>query len=103
MPLDGLTSTDMNSVSVHQNTPTHPSYSRQVTDAPREEAARACEVAAEELDRAVQHCRTAAQHYRDGKIPRGAAHAWAAFGHVRTADEALAAQARSHAQRSNPI
>jgi hypothetical protein len=68
-----------------------------------EEAALLYESAAEELEQAARHCRTAAQHFRDREIPRAAAHAWAAFGHVRTAEDSLEAQARTHAQRSAPV
>jgi hypothetical protein len=67
-----------------------------------ESAARLYEAAAEELDRAAAHCRTAAGHFRDGETPRGVAHAWAARGHVLAAEESLDAQARAHADRSNP-
>jgi 1-aminocyclopropane-1-carboxylate deaminase/D-cysteine desulfhydrase-like pyridoxal-dependent ACC family enzyme len=67
-----------------------------------EEAAKLYDAAAEELEQAVAHCRTAARHFRDGVVPRGAAHAWAAFGHIKTAEESLEAQARAHAERSNP-
>ena len=71
------------------------------TDA-REVAAQLYDVAAEQLDLAAQHCRTAARHFRDLEVPRGTAHAWAAYGHVREAQERLEAQAREHAGRSNP-
>jgi 1-aminocyclopropane-1-carboxylate deaminase/D-cysteine desulfhydrase-like pyridoxal-dependent ACC family enzyme len=67
-----------------------------------EEAAKLYDTAAEELEQAVAHCRTAAQHFRDRAVPRGAAHAWAALGHIRAAEESLEAQARAHAERSNP-
>ena len=68
----------------------------------REASASAYERVADELETAARHCRTAAQHLRDGEIPRLAAHAWAALGHVRTADTTLAEQAQIHAQRSRP-
>jgi hypothetical protein len=67
-----------------------------------EEAAKLYDAAAAELEQAVAHCRTAAQHFREGVVPRASAHAWAAFGHVLTAREALEEQARMHAQRSSP-
>lgn len=67
-----------------------------------EEAAALYDAAAEELEQAAKHCRTAAGHFRDREIPRGAAHAWAAFGHIRAAEESLDQQARTHAARSNP-
>lgn len=68
-----------------------------------EEAARLYEAAAEELEQAAKHCRTAARHFREREIPRGAAHAWAAYGHIRVAEESLDAQARTHASRSVPL
>ena len=67
-----------------------------------EAAAKHYDAAAEELEQAVAHCRTAAQHFRDGVVPRGAAHAWAALGHIKEAEESLEAQARTHARASNP-
>jgi 1-aminocyclopropane-1-carboxylate deaminase/D-cysteine desulfhydrase-like pyridoxal-dependent ACC family enzyme len=66
-----------------------------------EEAARLYEVAAEELEQAAKHCRTAARHFRDQEVPRGAAHALAAYGHIRAAEESLDQQARTHASKSN--
>jgi hypothetical protein len=67
-----------------------------------DEAAALYDAAADELEQAAKHCRTAARHFRDREIPRGAAHAWAAFGHIRAAEESLDAQARMHAAKSNP-
>jgi 1-aminocyclopropane-1-carboxylate deaminase/D-cysteine desulfhydrase-like pyridoxal-dependent ACC family enzyme len=68
-----------------------------------DEAAALYDAAAEELEQAAKHCRTAARHFRDREIPRGAAHAWAAFGHIRAAEESLEAQAKTHASKSNPV
>ena len=59
------------------------------------------ESAAEELEQAAQHCRTA-RHYREREAPRAAAHAWAAYGHVLTAEDFLQLQARAHAKQSTP-
>jgi hypothetical protein len=67
-----------------------------------EAAARLLDEAAEELDQAAAHCRTAATHMRAGEVPRGAAHAWAAFGHLEVAGERLRDQARMHARKSKP-
>lgn len=67
-----------------------------------EEAAQLCDAAAEELERASQHCRTAAAHFRNHEIPRGAAHAWAAHGHLLAAQDAMGQQARTHAAHSVP-
>ena len=66
----------------------------------RENAARWCEEAAAELDRAAGHCRVAADHFRNQLIPRAAAHLWAAFGHVEGATERLREQARMHSGKS---
>jgi hypothetical protein len=60
------------------------------------------EGAAAELDLAAAHCRTAASHFRDGEIPRAAAHAWAARGHTLVAADSLDEQAREHARRATP-
>ena len=65
-----------------------------------DEAARLYEDAAHELDRAAGHCRVSADHFRSGEVPRGAAHAWAAFGHVREALDRLEQQARDHSKRA---
>ena len=67
-----------------------------------EAAAALHNAAADELERAAAHSRVAATHFRNGEIPRGAAHAWAAHGHVLAAQERLGEQARTHAARSNP-
>ncbi|HZG36070.1 MAG TPA: hypothetical protein VEY87_09500 [Gaiellaceae bacterium] len=67
-----------------------------------EEAARLYESAVEELELAARHCRTTAGHFRAGDVPRAAAHAWAARGHLLAAEEALDAQAREHTRRSEP-
>jgi hypothetical protein len=67
-----------------------------------EASARMYDEAAAELDLAAQHCRTAAEHFRAELVPRGAAHAWAAHGHLLAAHERLDAQAREHARRSVP-
>ena len=68
-----------------------------------DEAARLYDAAAEELEQAAKHCRTAARHFRDQEVPRGAAHAWAAYGHIRAAEESLDEQARAHAGKSVPL
>jgi hypothetical protein len=65
-----------------------------------EATARLYDEAAKELDRAARHCEVAAKHFRDGVVPRGTAHAWAALGHIREAQTRLDAQAREHASRS---
>ena len=67
-----------------------------------ERAASLFESAAGELELAARHCRTAARHMREREVPRGAAHAWAAHGHVLGAAALLEEQARMHADKSNP-
>jgi hypothetical protein len=67
-----------------------------------EAAASLYEGAAAELDQAAAHCRPAASHFRDGEIPRAAAHAWAARGRILVAADSLDAQAREHARRATP-
>jgi TPR repeat protein len=65
-----------------------------------EEAARLYEEAAGELDRAARQCAVSAKHFRDGEVPRGTAHAWAALGHIREAEDRLDAQARKHSTKA---
>ena len=65
-----------------------------------EAAAQLHEDAAAELERAVAHCRTAAGHFRNEEVPRGAAHGLAVRGHLLEAEAHLDDQARAHAQRS---
>ncbi len=65
-----------------------------------EATAQLYEDAAAELERAVAHCRLAAEHFRNGEVPRAAAHAWAARGHLLGAEARLDEQARDHARRS---
>jgi hypothetical protein len=54
------------------------------------------EAAAAELERALGHCRVAAEHFRNGEVPNGAAHAWAARGHLVVAGQRLDEQAQQH-------
>ena len=67
----------------------------------REAAAKLYDEAAKQLDLAARHCEVAAQHFRDNLVPRGAAHAWAARGHLLEAEERLDEQAREHSSRSS--
>ncbi|MGH3111285.1 MAG: hypothetical protein ACRDQT_10250 [Gaiellaceae bacterium] len=67
-----------------------------------EATARLHDDAARELEQASRHCEVAARHYRDGDVPRGAAHAWAARGHILEAGARLDEQAREHAAHSLP-
>ncbi len=65
-----------------------------------DETARLYDEVAAELDRAAAHARTAAEHFRDENVPRGTAHAWSVYGHIREALEHLDGQAREHARLS---
>lgn len=46
------------------------------------ESAAMCERTADQLERAVRHCHTTVGHFRSKEMPRGTAHAWAAYGHI---------------------
>jgi hypothetical protein len=61
-----------------------------------ERAARTYEEAAAELERAIGHCKVAAERFRVREQASGTAHAWAARGHLVVALELLDAQAREH-------
>ena len=65
-----------------------------------ESAARLHDEASAELERALGHCRVAADHFRSKEVPRGAAHAWAAHGRILNAQSLLDRQAREHAAKS---
>ncbi len=73
-----------------------------MTDDPRELAAGAFEEAARELDAASGHLLATARHFREGEIPRGCAHAYAAEGHMLVARQIVEARAVQHARRSVP-
>ena len=64
------------------------------------QAAQIFERAAAELERAVGHCRVAAEHFRNSEPPRGTAHAWAARGHLLNAETLLDEQARQHSTKA---
>lgn len=68
--------------------------------AARESAAQQYEQAAAELETAARHLRVTARHFREGDVPRGCAHAWAAWGHVSTAEKHLKDLSELHASRS---
>jgi hypothetical protein len=63
-------------------------------------AAALYEEAAKELDTAAAHARRAAEHFRNGEVPRGTAHAWATRGHLLAAEKPLDAQALEHRLRA---
>lgn len=66
----------------------------------RDQAADRLDEIADELEQAAAHCRVAATHYRQRVVPRAAAHAWAAFGHLQRSQRALTELAESHAAHS---
>ncbi len=68
----------------------------------REVMARGYEQAADELEIAVQHLRTAARHLHEQNVPRGCAHAFAAYGHIRGAQRHIDDNAILHAAKSIP-
>jgi hypothetical protein len=71
-----------------------------MTQADLERAARQYEDAAAELERAIGHCRVAAERFRSREQASGTAHAWAARGHLLVAGELLDEQAREHRARA---
>ncbi len=58
--------------------------------------------AAAELDTAAAHLRTAARHFRERETPRGCAHAFAALGHMRNAQNRIDENAILHASKATP-
>jgi hypothetical protein len=71
------------------------------------QALQALQAAAEEYERAareaelvVYHLRIAAEHFRERDVPRGCAHAFAAYGHLLTTKEVVDHQAIAHAAKS---
>jgi hypothetical protein len=65
-----------------------------------ERAAQLYEEAAAEFERALGHCRAAAEHFRNGEVPNGTAHAWAARGHLVNAAQRLDEQAAQHTRKA---
>ena len=54
------------------------------------------EASAQELDRAAAHLRIAAQHFLSREIPRGCAHAFAAYGHIHVVQRQIDEHAEEH-------
>ena len=67
---------------------------------PRDEVAAVFKEAAKELERAAAHCRIAALHYEDRKVPRGCAHAFAAIGHLKQAANFIDGNAIFHSGKA---
>ena len=55
---------------------------------------------AKELQKAVEHYKTCAKHFRENEIPRGAAHAFAGWGHMNKAEQLLKDESIVHAENS---
>lgn len=67
---------------------------------PRDEVAAVFKEAAAKLDRAAAHCRIAALHYENREVPRGCAHAFAALGDMKHAENAIDGNAIFHAGKA---
>jgi hypothetical protein len=65
-----------------------------------ETAARRYDQSADELEAAIHHLHAAARHFRDGDVPRGCTHAFAAYGHQLTAKALLDENAVLHAAKA---
>lgn len=73
-----------------------------MSESVHESVAARYEQLAAELELAVRHLRTSARHFRDREVPRACAHAFAAQGHMRTAQQQLDDLAIEHAAKSVP-
>lgn len=67
-----------------------------------EQSAQQYDLIAAELHKASEHYTTAARHMREKEIPRGAAHAYAGWGHINKAEMLLKAESVVHATNSTP-
>lgn len=56
---------------------------------------------AQELEMAARHSWLASEHMKAREVPRACAHAFAATGHMRVADERLGEMAKFHAAHSS--
>lgn len=61
---------------------------------PRDEAATEFEEIADQLDRAAEHARVAAKHYRNREIAPAGAHTTALYGHLENANSLLRKRVR---------
>jgi hypothetical protein len=66
----------------------------------RDRVASLFESAAEDFRKAAEHLDEAGRHFRNGEIPRGGAHAFAAEGHVRKASDSVAEASKLHSKAS---
>ena len=64
------------------------------------EAADEFDRAAEQLEAGARHLRVAAKHFRDKNVPRGCAHAFAAHGHMKRAQDHVDHRAVIHADHA---
>ena len=72
-----------------------------MADSDREKVADLLAHAADELRRAAAHLDSAADHFRNGDVPRGCAHAFAGQGHQSRAASGVDEATRLHADHSN--
>ena len=79
-----------------------PMKGRELHLEPEEAIAECFASASEETALASEHYRLAAKRFRAGKVPRGCAHAFAAFGHLQDARRAARAAASIHADHAEP-
>jgi hypothetical protein len=70
------------------------------TQANLERVASLFESAASEFRTAADHLDLAGRHFRNGEVPRGGAHAFAALGHAQKAQESLHEAAKLHSEAS---
>ena len=68
-----------------------------------ETQAQRCEAIVAEAEKLAEHARIAAIHFRNGEVPRGAAHVLAAQGHLLALRTTLDAVVGEHAARSQPV
>ena len=68
-----------------------------------EDQAKRLDIIAVEAERLAEHARVAATHFRNGEVPRGAAHTFSVEGHVLNIRTELDLIAREHAARSRPV
>jgi hypothetical protein len=78
----------------------HEEVAMEPSDA-RAEVIRGYEASADQLEMAARHLRVAANHYRNGDVPRGCAHGFAAIGHPLNGQKLIEANAILHASRSS--
>ncbi len=54
-----------------------------------------------ELEKAIRHCQIAVDHFRSKEVPRGCAHTYAMYGHLKIAQEWFDEFAKSFRLKAN--